>query len=88
MTAEEIADPGNLDLSLRINGEVRQSSNTRALIVDVPGLIEYASSVYTLYPGDIIMTGTPEGVGPVQSGDVIDCFVERVGSMRVPVNSP
>jgi 2,4-didehydro-3-deoxy-L-rhamnonate hydrolase len=85
VTADEIADPNALDFWLKVNGEVRQSSNTRALIFDVDRLIEYASGAYTLYPGDVIMTGTPEGVGPVVPGDVMDCYVEAVGHMRVPV---
>ena len=85
VTADEIADPNALDFWLKVNGEVRQSSNTRALIFDVDRLIEYASGAYTLYPGDVIMTGTPEGVGPVVPGDVMDCYVEGIGHMRVPV---
>lgn len=85
VTADEIADPNGLDLWLKINGEVRQSSNTRALIFDVDRLIEYASSAYTLHPGDVIMTGTPEGVGPVVPGDVMDCYVEGIGHMSVPI---
>ena len=85
VTAEEIADPGQLDLSLRVNGEPRQASNTRHLIYDVAALVEYASSFYTLYPGDLIYTGTPEGVGPVQPGDVMDCEIEGIGAMRVSV---
>jgi 2-keto-4-pentenoate hydratase/2-oxohepta-3-ene-1,7-dioic acid hydratase in catechol pathway len=85
VTADEIPDPGNLDLSLTVNGALRQSANTSALIFDVPRLVEYASSTYTLYPGDVIMTGTPEGVGPVAAGDIVECFIERVGSMRVAI---
>lgn len=87
VTADDIPDPGNLDLRLAVNGALRQSANTRALIFDVPRLVEYASSTYTLYPGDVIMTGTPEGVGPVAAGDVVECFIERIGSMRVPIRS-
>lgn len=85
VTADEIPDPNALDLWLTVNGEVRQSANTRALIFDVDRLIEYASGAYTLYPGDVIMTGTPEGVGPVVPGDVMDCYVEGIGAMSVPV---
>jgi 2-keto-4-pentenoate hydratase/2-oxohepta-3-ene-1,7-dioic acid hydratase in catechol pathway len=85
VTADEIPDPNALDLWLKVNGEVRQSSNTRALIFDVDRLIEYASGAYTLYPGDVIMTGTPEGVGPVVPGDLMDCYVEGIGHMSVPV---
>jgi 2-keto-4-pentenoate hydratase/2-oxohepta-3-ene-1,7-dioic acid hydratase in catechol pathway len=85
VTADEIPDPNALDFWLKVNGEVKQSSNTRALIFDIDRLIEYASWAYTLHPGDVIMTGTPEGVGPVAPGDVMDCYVERIGHMTVPV---
>jgi 2-keto-4-pentenoate hydratase/2-oxohepta-3-ene-1,7-dioic acid hydratase in catechol pathway len=85
VTADEILAPGNLDLELKVNGEVRQKSNTSYLIYDIPRLIEYASSFYTLHPGDIIMTGTPEGVGPVAPGDVIEVEIEAVGRMEVAV---
>ena len=85
VTADEIGDPGRLDLSLSVGGELRQSANTAQLIYDVPALIEYASSFYTLHPGDLIYTGTPEGVGPVQPGDVMDVEIEGIGRMRVEV---
>lgn len=85
VTPEEIDDPGALDLGLSVNGQVRQASNTRHLIYTIPKLIAYASAAYTLDPGDVIMTGTPEGVGPVQPGDVMSAWVERVGSMEVEV---
>ncbi len=68
-----------------MNGETRQSSNTSHLIFDVPRLINYASSFYTLYPGDVIMTGTPEGVGPIAGGDTLLASVEGVGEMTVKV---
>jgi 2-keto-4-pentenoate hydratase/2-oxohepta-3-ene-1,7-dioic acid hydratase in catechol pathway len=85
VTPDEVPDPGVLDLWLTVNGSARQRTNTRHLIFDVPRLIEYASSFYTLLPGDIIMTGTPEGVGPVEDGDVIDVGIESIGSMQVKV---
>jgi 2-keto-4-pentenoate hydratase/2-oxohepta-3-ene-1,7-dioic acid hydratase in catechol pathway len=85
VTKEEIEDPNLLDLSIRINGEVKQSSNTKYLIFDVQRLIEYASSMYTLYPGDVIMTGTPAGVGPVAPGDLLDASIPGLGSMSVRV---
>lgn len=85
VTADEIPDPNSLEFSLKVNGELRQSSNTRLLIFDVDRLIEYSSSAYRLYPGDVIMTGTPEGVGPVEPGDVMECYVERIGKMSVAV---
>jgi 2-keto-4-pentenoate hydratase/2-oxohepta-3-ene-1,7-dioic acid hydratase in catechol pathway len=85
VTADEIDDPSNLDLAVSVNGQTRQSSNTRALILDIPKLISYASFAYRLFPGDIIMTGTPEGVGPVLPGDVMQCHVEGIGLMSVSV---
>ena len=87
VTADEIADPGGLDLELSVNGEMKQSSNTSFLIFDVPQLIAYASRAFTLHPGDIIMTGTPEGVGPVAPGDVMTAWVESVGKMDVEVRA-
>jgi 2-keto-4-pentenoate hydratase/2-oxohepta-3-ene-1,7-dioic acid hydratase in catechol pathway len=83
VTADEIPDPDNLNFEIGVNGEVRQKANTSDLIFDCRRLIEYASSFYTLYPGDVIMTGTPEGVGPVEPGDVMHCEIERIGAMDV-----
>jgi 2-keto-4-pentenoate hydratase/2-oxohepta-3-ene-1,7-dioic acid hydratase in catechol pathway len=85
VTPDEIPDPGSLNLSITVNGETRQDSNTRYMILGVPQLIEMASSFYTLYPGDIIITGTPEGVSPIVPGDTIVATVERIGSMQVKV---
>jgi|WetSurMetagenome_2_1015567.scaffolds.fasta_scaffold106779_2 2-keto-4-pentenoate hydratase/2-oxohepta-3-ene-1,7-dioic acid hydratase in catechol pathway len=85
VTADEIPDPNALALSLSVNGEVRQAANTRDLIYDVQALIEYASSFYTLHPGDLIYTGTPEGVSQVQPGDVMDAEIQGVGRMQVRV---
>jgi 2-keto-4-pentenoate hydratase/2-oxohepta-3-ene-1,7-dioic acid hydratase in catechol pathway len=83
VTKDEVADPNELDLSIRVNGEVKQSSSTKYLIFNVQRLIEYASAMYTLYPGDVIMTGTPAGVGPVVPGDLLDASISRIGSMQV-----
>lgn len=85
VTADEIPDPGQLDLWIRINGEMRQQSNTRHLVFDIARLIEFASSFYTLEPGDVIMSGTPEGVGPVRPGDLIEAGIERVGEFRMRI---
>jgi len=87
VTPDEIPNPGNLDLRISVNGEQRQSSNTKHLILGVAELIEYASSFYTLFPGDVMMTGTPEGVSPIQPGDVISAYVERIGTMEVRVRA-
>jgi 2,4-didehydro-3-deoxy-L-rhamnonate hydrolase len=85
-TADSVADPANLDLLLKVNGEVRQRANTRDLIIGVADLIVFASSFYTLLPGDVLLTGTPEGVGPIKPGDVMDASISGLGSMRVEVS--
>src|SRR6266540_3203110 len=87
VTPDEVPDPGRLNLRISVNGEVRQSSNTRYLILGVPELIAYASSFYTLHPGDVIITGTPDGVSPIQPGDVINASIERIGAMEVKVRA-
>jgi 2-keto-4-pentenoate hydratase/2-oxohepta-3-ene-1,7-dioic acid hydratase in catechol pathway len=87
VTADEIADPDNLDFELRVNGETRQKSNTRFLDFGVARLIEFASEFYTLHPGDIIMTGTPAGVGPVAPGDTMTVTMQAIGEMQVAVRA-
>ncbi|MFD1554778.1 fumarylacetoacetate hydrolase family protein [Paraburkholderia silviterrae] len=87
VTADELPEPGALDLAIRVNGQARQSANTRDLIMDVPALIEFASSFYTLMPGDVILTGTPDGVGPVRPGDVMEASIEGIGRMVVNVST-
>ena len=86
-TREEIEEPSNLDLSISVNGEVKQKSNTRHMIMNVPELIEFASSFYTLYPGDVLMTGTPDGVGPIVPGDVLRASIKGIGEMVVHVQN-
>jgi 2-keto-4-pentenoate hydratase/2-oxohepta-3-ene-1,7-dioic acid hydratase in catechol pathway len=85
VTADELGDPGDLRNQLWVNDTLRQDARTSELVVDVPGLIELASSVMTLYPGDIIATGTPQGVGPIEVGDKVRIRIERVGEMHLPV---
>lgn len=80
-------DPGHVQVQSRLNGEVRQDSNTEILIFSVPFLISYVSKVMTLNPGDVIMTGTPHGVGPMKAGDTIEIDVEGVGVLRNPVTN-
>ena len=84
-TRDEIADPDALDFSITVNGEPRQKANTRDLISDVAELIEVASRAYTLYPGDIIYTGTPEGVNTIVGGDVMHAEIAGLGAMTVAV---
>jgi 2-keto-4-pentenoate hydratase/2-oxohepta-3-ene-1,7-dioic acid hydratase in catechol pathway len=87
VTADELSDPANIDLSLKVNGEVRQEGNTRDLVYSVRRLIEFASSFYTLYPGDVFYTGTMHGVGPVRPGDTITVESPQIGLMQVPVRA-
>lgn len=87
VTADEIPQPGELDLDIAVNGEQRQKSNTRYLILGVAELIEMASSMYTLHPGDVVFTGTPEGVSPIEPGDEIVATIQSIGSMTVSVRA-
>jgi 2-keto-4-pentenoate hydratase/2-oxohepta-3-ene-1,7-dioic acid hydratase in catechol pathway len=87
VTADEIPNPGELDLQILVNGEIRQKSNTRHMILGVPELIELASAFYTLHPGDIVVSGTPEGVGQLSPGDLIVATIEKIGTMEVKVRA-
>jgi len=91
-TADEIPDPGNLKMWLRVNGTTRQNSSTAEMIFDVPTLVSYLTEFMTLLPGDVISTGTPAGVGlgmkPPQylkAGDVVELGVEGLGESRQKV---
>jgi len=87
VTADEIADPGSLDLELSINGDRRQHSSTSRMTLGVAELIELASSYYTLEPGDVIFTGTPDGVSPIVPGDRVVATIENIGTMAVQVRT-
>jgi 2-keto-4-pentenoate hydratase/2-oxohepta-3-ene-1,7-dioic acid hydratase in catechol pathway len=87
VTTDELDDPSRLSFSIAVNGEIRQDANTDDLVLGVKELIELASSFYTLHPGDIILTGTPQGVGPVCPGDVLLARMDRIGDMRVEVGA-
>lgn len=87
--SKDISDPMNLNISCSVNGEIRQNSNTSNMIFDIPYIIEDLSSTLTLYPGDIISTGTPEGVGMgfnppkfLIKGDIVECTIEKIGLLR------
>jgi 2-keto-4-pentenoate hydratase/2-oxohepta-3-ene-1,7-dioic acid hydratase in catechol pathway len=82
---DEINMPVELNLELQVNGEVRQKDNTRNMIFKIPQLIEYISHHLTLEAGDIISTGTPEGIKPIQPGDVVEAIIEKIGCLRNPV---
>ncbi len=85
-TADEVLDVADIPFWLEVNGERRQSSSTSQITVDIPELIELASSLYTLYPGDVLLTGTPEGVGPLVPGDVIRAGSSLLGDMTLKVS--
>jgi 2-keto-4-pentenoate hydratase/2-oxohepta-3-ene-1,7-dioic acid hydratase in catechol pathway len=85
VTADEVPEPGALENRLWVNGELKQSANTGEMIVGIAELVELVSSVLPLQPGDVIATGTPEGVGPFAPGDEVKIEIERVGSMTLPV---
>jgi 2-keto-4-pentenoate hydratase/2-oxohepta-3-ene-1,7-dioic acid hydratase in catechol pathway len=85
VTADEVPDPQNLSNRLWVNDELRQEANTSEMTVGVAELIELVSSVMTLHPGDVIASGTPQGVGPVTPGDKVTIEIERVGRMTLNV---
>lgn len=84
-SAESLGDPQDLTLRLRRNGEVEQEASTRHMMFSVADLVEYCSQIFTLMPGDLIYTGTPSGVGPVEEGDVLEASATGCDSLRVSV---
>jgi 2-keto-4-pentenoate hydratase/2-oxohepta-3-ene-1,7-dioic acid hydratase in catechol pathway len=78
-------DPSDLEIRTEVNGEVRQHSRTSMMIHDVGAIVEFISEVMTLLPGDLILTGTPEGVGPIEDGDVVNVTIEGIGTLTNPV---
>jgi 2-keto-4-pentenoate hydratase/2-oxohepta-3-ene-1,7-dioic acid hydratase in catechol pathway len=84
-TTEDGFDGSGLEILLTVDGEVRQQVNTNDLIVDVAGIVSYASKIMTLVPGDIIFTGAPPGVGPIASGEILDSSISGIGHLVVPV---
>ena len=82
---ETEADPGDLELTTTVNGEVMQHSRTSALRHDVTALVVYVTEVMTLLPGDVLLTGTPAGVGPLVKGDEVAVTIEGVGTLSNPV---
>lgn len=85
VTSDEMRDPSNLDFSLHVDSELRQQANTSELILGVPELIEFASQFYTLQPGDVILTGTPQGVAPIVAGNTMHARFDGIGEMHVKV---
>lgn len=93
VTADEIGDPMTLNLTLSVNGQVRQNANTAAMIFDVYETVSFISHLMTLEPGDVIATGTPSGVGMatgnfLKGGDVITCRIERIGELTNTLGQP
>jgi 5-oxopent-3-ene-1,2,5-tricarboxylate decarboxylase/2-hydroxyhepta-2,4-diene-1,7-dioate isomerase len=82
VTADKIDPREALSIQLRVNGEVRQNSSTRHLVFKIPALISRISELITLEPGDVISTGTPEGIAPVYPGDVMEGEIEKIGILR------
>ena len=82
---ELIPDPHGLEISLSVNGRIRQHSSTEKMILPVPDIVSYLSGVFTLEPGDLIFTGTPEGVGAVVPGDLLEATLQQVGTLRVTI---
>ena len=81
-----VADPHNLQIRLSVNGELRQNGTTAMMIHTIPAIVSYLSEVFTLEPGDIILTGTPAGVGPIKQGDTVVAEIPEVGMLTVTVS--
>lgn len=75
-------DPSGLQIATRLNGEIRQNDNTAEMIFPIPRLVSYISQIMTLQPFDVILTGTPSGVGPMKPGDVVEVEIENIGILR------
>ncbi len=82
---ETSLDPGDLAITTTVDGETKQSSRTSSLLHDIPAIVEWVSAVMTLLPGDVILTGTPEGVGPVVAGQTVAVEIEGIGTLSNPV---
>ena len=86
--ASSIEDPQDLTIRLTVNGEVRQEASTERLIFPVQELVHYCSQIFTLTPGDLLYTGTPSGVGPVEDGDELEATATGIDPLRVAVERP
>ncbi|MDZ7346341.1 MAG: fumarylacetoacetate hydrolase family protein [candidate division KSB1 bacterium] len=80
--ADAVEDPHELEIQLTVNGQIRQKANTNRMINQIPRIISYISRYITLFPGDIICTGTPAGVGALEPGDVVEASIEGLGVLR------
>jgi len=77
----EISDPHNLNIELKVNGQTKQSSNTKELLFKIPEILEYITNYFTMESGDIVATGTPGGIGPIKPGDLIEAKIEKIGTL-------
>jgi len=82
VTKDEIKNPHNLKVELRVNGKIRQKDSTNTFIFKIPAMIEYITKYLTLMPGDVVSTGTPDGISPVFPGDVMEAEIEKIGILR------
>jgi 2-keto-4-pentenoate hydratase/2-oxohepta-3-ene-1,7-dioic acid hydratase in catechol pathway len=87
LTADEVRRPVRLPLECRVNGRIRQKANTKDLVFDIPTIIEFVTKHITLEPGDVVSTGTPDGIGPIKHGDSMVCRIQGLGELRNPVRS-
>ena len=78
---QEINNPHNLKIELKLNGEIKQSSNTKHLLFKIPEILENISKYFTMEPGDIVASGTPSGIGPVKPGDILEASIEKIGTL-------
>jgi len=85
VTPDELPDPQNVQLTLTVNGEVKQQAGTSEMLFSIPFLISYLSHHFALHPGDVIATGTPPGVGPLQAGDLVEVRIAEIGTLSNPV---
>ena len=84
---EAVPDPNSLELWCKVNGSMRQNGNTSDMVFKIPQIISYISQYFTLETGDLILTGTPEGVGPVVKGDTIEAGISQLSTMKFKVES-
>lgn len=82
---DRIPDPYNLDLWLKVNGQLKQKGNTKEMIFDIPSMLAHATQFVTMEPGDLLLTGTPKGVSTLKAGDEIECGIGDLITMKFPV---
>ena len=87
VTSDEIADPDHVSFHGSVNGEIKQDANTKDQVLSISELIEYASQYYTLYPGDIVYTGSPEGVSEVKAGDELHFVCDQIGEFKIEISA-